>query len=252
MHFDFRGEMKNILIKFQYDGENFFGMSKQPDKRTVAGELEKVLTEFLGEDISITASGRTDRGVSAVNQYANFFTNSDFEMSKLPFAINRILADDLKVLEAREVAEDFSARFSAKRKIYEYVIYVSDHILPLNEKNMVRIYKDLDISLMQEARKFIIGEHDFIAFSTKGSNPKTTVRTVNDIEIIKEGNIIRFRVDGNGFLYNMVRIIVGVLVDIGLGKKDENNIKRALENLDRNELGEVMPAKGLKLIDVFY
>lgn len=241
-----------IKIVLSYDGTDFCGWQRQTNGVSVQQTVEDAVYNLTGEKTTVTASGRTDAGVHAAGQVAHFDTNANVPPEKFYKALNTFLPDSVKVLSSEQVADNFNARKSAKRKTYEYGLYLSDTELPLKERYCTRVYGDIDIEKMRSCAKLIEGEHDFKAFSATGSSVKTTVRTVYGIIIEKSGIDFKIRVTGNGFLYNMVRIIAGALVKIGKGEISENDIIKALKTGERNLLGETLPAKGLCLIKVEY
>ena len=244
--------MNRIKIEFAYDGRNFFGFQTLKDKRTVQGTLEDALSRLLGEDIKIVGSGRTDAGVSAFHQVAHFDTNSTIIATNICFAVNKLLPSDLQVFSSKRVSDNFHARFSAKSKTYKYMVYESQHINPIYQNYMHRCDKKLDIEQMIKASKFLIGKHNFKAFATYDKDVKNFDKTINSIEINKNDNVITFVINGNAFLYNMVRIIVGTLVDVGTYKIKPEQVKDILNSRDRRNAGKLFPAHGLSLVDVFY
>lgn len=244
--------MKKICLTIQYNGKNFCGWQKQDGKRTVQDVLENKISELLKEKVNLFASGRTDAGVHAVSQTAHFETNSNFDLNKLPFAINFGLDNDVCVLKAKEVSQNFHARFSVKSKIYLYKIYVSKIRKPLKEGFATQVIYDLNLDKMKKATKFFLGQHNFFAFCSSGSSVKDFVRTINKLEIKKLNDEIHFLISGNGFLYNMVRIIVGTLIDVGREKIMPEEIAEIIESKDRKRAGETMPAHGLYLYKVVY
>ena len=244
--------MSRIKIEFGYDGRNFFGFQSLADKRTIQSTLEEALSKLLGEDIKIVASGRTDAGVSAIKQVAHFDTNSTIVPTNICFAVNKLLPSDIQVFSSKKVSDNFHARFSAKSKTYKYIVYSSKHICPVYQNFMYRCDKDLDIDLMKQATKFLIGKHNFKAFATRDDNVKNHERTLFNIEISKNDNVFAFILTGNAFLYNMVRIIVGTLLDVGTGKIKPEDVKKILDSGERKNAGKLLPANGLCLIDVLY
>ena len=241
-----------IKIVLSYDGTDFCGWQRQTNSVSVQQTVEDAVYNLTGEKVTVTASGRTDAGVHAAGQVAHFDTNANIPPEKFYKAINTFLPDSVKALSSEKISDNFNARKSAKRKTYEYSLYLSDTELPLKERYGVRVYGDIDLEKMRSCAKLLEGEHDFRAFSATGSSVKTTVRTVYGIVIEQNGIDIKIRVTGNGFLYNMVRIIAGALVKAGKGEISENDIIKALETGNRDLLGETLPAKGLCLLKVEY
>ena len=251
--------MKNVLLKIAYDGTNFCGWQRQPGKRTVCGELERVLSELTGEDVKLDGTSRTDSGVHALGQCASFKTDMKIPVENLARALNNALAKDrlegvgeIRVLEAREMPEDFHARFSSKGKRYVYRIRQGREPDVFSRNYFYQIAKSLDTEAMKKAAAFMEGEHDFAAFQSAGSPKESTVRTVYSVGIEEKDGEVRISVSGNGFLYNMVRIMVGTLVEVGLGKRSPESVASAIASLDRQNAGHTAPPQGLYLEKVFY
>ena len=210
--------MRNIKLTIEYDGKKFGGWQKQPNKLNIQGEIENAIKEITGEEVDLIASGRTDAGVHAFAQIANFKTESTLPIEKFAIAINSKLKKSIVIKEADEVDERFHSRYNAKRKTYRYAIN--------NSKQGTAIYRDLechipqklDVKAMKKAAKHFEGEHDFGGFKASGTSNKSSVRTIYKAEVIENGDRIYIELTGNGFLYNMVRIISGTLVDVGLRK----------------------------------
>ena len=244
--------MRNIKIVIEYDGKKFGGWQKQPNKLNIQGEIEKAIEEITGETTELNASGRTDAGVHSLGQVANFKTNSKIEIEKIPVAINSKLKQSIRIIDAKEVEESFHARYSCKGKKYRYVIN--------NSKYGSAIYRDfeyhmpikLNIKDMQKAAKYFEGEHDFKGFKASGTSSKSSVRTIYKVNVIEDGERIKIELEGNGFLYNMVRIISGTLVEVGLGKIKPEEIPEIINSKDRSKAGKTLPAQGLYLVEVYY
>ena len=241
-----------IKIVLSYDGTDFCGWQRQQNGVSVQQTVEDAVYNLTGEKVTVTASGRTDAGVHAAGQVAHFDTNAHIPPEKFYKAINTFLPDGVKALSSEKSADNFNARKNAKRKTYEYSLYLSDTDLPLKERYATRVYGEIDIGKMRSAARLIEGEHDFKAFSATGGSVKTTVRTVYGITVAKSGEDIKITVCGSGFLYNMVRIIAGALVKTGKGEISESDIIKALETGNRELLGETLPAKGLCLLKAEY
>ncbi len=241
-----------IKLVISYDGTNYCGWQKQVNAISIQQTIEEAIKEVTGESVTVTASGRTDAGVHAEAQVCHFDTNSTVPADKFYKALNPLLLSDIKVLSSCEVDCDFNARKSAKKKTYAYSFYISSVELPLKERYAVRLEEEPDFSRIESAINLFVGEHDFKAFCSTGSSVKTTVRTVCSVEVEKGEKGFRFLITGNGFLYNMVRIISGVLLDVGYGKKTKEDILLAFETGKREVLGKTLPAKGLTLINVKY
>ncbi len=244
--------MRNIKLTIEYDGKKFGGWQKQPSKLNIQGEIERAIQEITGETVELTASGRTDAGVHSLGQVANFKTNSKIETEKIPVAINSKLKESIRIIKAEEVEESFHARYSCKGKKYRYVIN--------NSKIGSAIYRDLeyhmpvklDIEAMKKAVKYFEGEHDFKGFKASGTSSKSSIRTIYSAKVIQDGDRINIELEGNGFLYNMVRIISGTLVDVGLGKIIPEEIPNIINSKDRTKAGKTLPAYGLYLVEVCY
>ncbi|MCT4660730.1 MAG: tRNA pseudouridine(38-40) synthase TruA [Tissierellales bacterium] len=246
--------IKYYKIQIEYDGTEFYGWQRQNDDslRTVQGEIEKALYRLFNENITIDGSGRTDKGVHAKNQTATFSIESTIPGSRLKYPLNSLLPDDIYINDSSEVKEGFHARYSAKGKEYYYRFYCSEQRSPLKDRYSAYVPSDVDLDRMVIATKKLLGKHDFGAFMASGSSVKTTERIVHSIEMKKYGNEYTMYIRGNGFLYNMVRIIMGTLIEIGLGRKSIECIDLAFETLDREVLGYTAPARGLYLNKVFY
>ena len=241
-----------ILLTLSYDGTDFCGYQIQPNGRTVEEVLENALYTLTGEKIKTYASGRTDSGVHAVCQKVHFDTQSSIPASNFASALNAILPSDVKVSNSKKVKDTFNARFSAKKKTYKYSLYVGDYEEPTVSRYKTLIKVTPDINLMKECAKIIEGTHDFKGFMASGSSVKDTVRTVYSIKIIKKGKFIDFYVTGSGFLYNMVRIIVGTALSVGEGKVNLEQVKSMLLTGERPIKVKTMPSKGLTLYRVTY
>lgn len=259
-----------------YYGKDYVGWQRQLNGLSVQEVLEKALTKVFGIETSATASGRTDAGVHAEGQVVHFDADTAIPTEKIPFAVNTYLPDDVSMLYCEETTPDFNARFSAKRKTYCYKLYLSKHKRPMYENTHEHIVVPLDLDAIKEAAKLIEGEHDFKCFEATGSVIKNTIRTIYSIDINvnklpgvqslnkddKNDNLIEsnnamdceitISITGNGFLYNMVRIIAGTLVYVGLHKLNLDDIKDILESGDRKKAGKTLSAKGLHLISVVY
>lgn len=245
--------MRNIKITVEYDGSRYKGFQRlQDNENTIQGKIESVLSKMADEPIEIVGSGRTDMGVHAYNQVANFKTNSNLSVQKISDYLYKYLPEDIVVKEVKEVDDRFHARYNAKQKVYLYKISNSKHHDVFLRKYSTHIEKPLDIELMKKASEYLIGEHDFTSFASSKSKKKSNVRDIHSITINKTKDIIDIYVEGNGFLYNMVRIIVGALIDVGLHRKTPEDIKTMLEAKDRSEASDTAPAKGLYLYSVKY
>lgn len=241
-----------VKLIVTYDGTDFSGWQIQKSGRTVQGEIQSALKTLTGEEITVTGSGRTDAGVHALGQVASFETNASIPPKNFAKALNTILPSDVKIISSEQVEDGFNARKHARKKTYCYRIYRSDCALPLKERYAFRVDKDLDLAKMQDCASVLVGENDFKAFCATGSSVKTTVRTIYSFEIKKNADETTFTVCGNGFLYNMVRIIVGTLIKVGEGKLEKADIEKMLTEGKRDLGGATISAKGLTLVDVEY
>lgn len=244
--------MRNIKLIIEYDGKKFGGWQKQPNKLNIQGEIEKAIEEITGEKIELNASGRTDAGVHSLGQTANFKTNSKIEIEKIPIAINSKLKQSIRIINAEEVDEKFHARYSCKGKKYRYVINNSKYGSAIYRDLEYHMPKKLNIEAMKKAAKYFEGEHDFKGFKASGTSSKSSVRTIYSAKVQEDGDIIKIELEGNGFLYNMVRIISGTLVDVGLKKIKPEEIPQIIESKDRTRAGKTLPAQGLYLVEVYY
>lgn len=244
--------MKRIKLTIEYDGSAYSGWQKQPDQKTIQGEIEEAILKTIGQNVEIFGSGRTDAGVHAYGQTAHFDLSVPVPISKLKDILNGALPADIYINNLEEVESDFHARFSIKKKCYLYKIYNGENKKPFLARRMAYIKKGLDVDKMKEASKLLVGKHDFHGFCSANTCATDFVREIFDINIEKEDDYIFIYVYGSGFLYNMVRIIVGTLVDYALGKITLKDIIAALENGDRTKSGQTMPAHGLYLKETYY
>ncbi len=243
--------MRNIKITVQYNGGKYCGWQSQPDSVGIQGAIENAYYEITKEKIKVIGSGRTDSGVHALGQVANFTTESSIDVDKIPNALNSKLSKDISIVDAEEVDVDFHARYSAKRKCYRYMIYNNRYRNPIVSGVSYQVKYGLDFDKMKIESKSLIGTYDFKGFMSSGSQVKSTVRTIYDVRLHKNEDMIVLEIEGNGFLYNMVRIIVGTLVDIGRGRIAEP-LSDVIESKDRGRAGHTAPACGLFLKKVFY
>lgn len=245
--------MRNIKLIIEYDGKNFAGWQTQPGKVSIQGEILKAINEVTGEDVELNASGRTDAGVHALGQVANFKTESNIEISKIPYALNSKLPNSIVIKKAEEEEERFHSRYNCTEKTYRYIINNAEFPSALNRYREFHIPQKLDYDNMCKAIKFFEGTHDFKGFKSSGGSPKkTTVRTLTKCELKREDTKIIIELSGDGFLYNMVRIIAGTIVDVGLGKINVNDIEKIIEIGDRTLAGRTLPPHGLYLVEVRY
>ena len=245
--------MRNIKLTIEYDGKDFNGWQKQPSKLNIQGTIEQAIKTITGEDVDLQASGRTDAGVHALGQVANFKTNSNIPIEKMSIAINCNLKKSIRIVKAEEVEERFHSRLSCKRKTYRYIINNSEIPSAIYRNLETHIPYKLDIEKMKQAVKYFEGEHDFKAFKASGTSSKSSIRTIYKAEVLKmPNNRIYIELTGNGFLYNMVRIIAGTLVDVGTGKIKPEDIEKIIESKDRTNAGKTLPPQGLYLVCVKY
>ena len=244
--------MRNIKLTIEYDGKEFNGWQKQPNKLNIQGTIEKAIQELTGEEIELNASGRTDAGVHALNQVANFKTNSNIPIEKIAIALNSKLKKSILIKNAEEVDERFHSRLTCKRKTYRYVINNSKYGSAIYRNMEFHIPQKLDIEKMKQAVKYFEGEHDFKAFKASGTSSKSSVRTIYKADVFDADDKIYIELTGNGFLYNMVRIIAGTLVDVGLGNIVPEQIPNIIAEGKRQNAGKTLPAHGLFLVSVEY
>ena len=244
--------MRNIKLTIEYDGKEFNGWQKQPDKLNIQGTIEQAINMITGEEVTLNASGRTDAKVHALGQVANFKTNSKIPIDKFAIAINTKLKRSIRIIKAEEVDERFHSRLTCKKKTYRYIINNSEYGTAIYRNLETNISNKLDEEKMNEASKYFIGEHDFKAFKASGTSSKSSVRTIYDAKVIRKDERIIIEITGNGFLYNMVRIISGTLVEVGEGKRKPEDIKEIIESKKRENAGKTLPPQGLYLVSVEY
>lgn len=242
----------NILIKIIYDGTNFHGFQYQPDRRTVEGELNIGLLKTFKKEIKIYYAGRTDRGVHALGQYANFHVDTTIDIGNLPKVLNYNLPEDVSVNYAKIVPDDFHARFDAKKKKYRYVIYKSRYRNALLYNRAYEYPHEIDLERMKESVKCLLGEHDYASFMGRNAIVKDSIRSIDEIEITEDEKFIYMDFTAKSFLKNMIRIIVGTSIEIGRGIRDIDYMEKALLSKNRKKAGPTAPACGLYLMDVKY
>lgn len=242
--------MMNIKIIIEYIGTEYAGWQKQDGIKTIQGEIEKSIKKVTGQEIEIHGSGRTDSGVHAYGQVANFELETNIPADKIKYALNQNLPEDICILDSEKVSEIFHARFSAKSKTYIYRIQTGEVKRAFEKNRAYYIKNSLNVNKMRIEAEKLIGEHDFSSFKTEGSSAKNFVRTIYDIKIYERGDIIEIEISGNGFLYNMVRIIVGTLVEIG--KEKNYDISEILAAKNREKAGPTAPPYGLYLKSLSY
>ncbi len=243
--------MKTLKLTIVYNGAKFFGWQKQEGMRTVQGELENAMFSLTGQNVAVEGSGRTDKGVHALGQVASVCFDCNIPVKNFKRAINNLLPEDIFVKKVEIAHDDFHARFSAKRKTYRYVVQVGG-VRPIIMHNLRAFYPyEVDLQKMKNCAKLLLGKHNFKGFCSSGTQVQSFEREIFDISIKKKGRVYSFEVTGSGFLYNMVRIIVGTLLEFGRNKLSLDDIQKALDG-ERKHAGVVMPACGLYLKDVFY
>lgn len=240
--------MKRVKLVVAYDGTAYHGWQIQPGAPTIEGELNKALSELLQEEIQVIGASRTDSGVHALCNMAVFDTNTRIPAEKISYALNQRLPEDIRIQESAEVAADFHPRHCSSRKTYEYRILNRPFPLPTKRLYAHFTYVPLDVERMQQGAAYLIGEHDFKSFCSVNSAAETTVRTIYELTVEKQEDEIIIRVCGNGFLYNMVRIIAGTLIEVGRGNAAPKQIKDMLEAKNRQAAGPTAPACGLMLV----
>lgn len=241
-----------IRLDMSYDGHNFKGFQRQVNERTVQQEIERVLSKIFNSEIVITASGRTDAGVHALKQVATFTPNKEVnDLSLLRYSLNRMLPNDIHINAIKEVNDDFHPRFSACSKTYKYLLNMGE-ANPFYENYRYEFKRKLDVRKMKEAKDLFIGKHNFHNFTTKEEDTKDFIRTISSITLNQDDNILTIILAGDGFMRYMVRMIVGTLIMIGLGKEDKSFITNKLTNNERMPVIYKAPPQGLYLVDVKY
>ena len=244
--------MRRIRTKIAYDGTDYVGWQTQNNGVAVQEKVEQAILEVTGQRSSLQGSGRTDSGVHARAQVAHFDTEARMAADKFAIALNTHLPADIRVLYSEEVSPDFHARFSAKEKQYRYFVQTGPHADVFARKYALHAYMPLDFDLMNEAAALAVGTHDFSAFMSTGREVETAVRTVSLSKWEKQGKFLVYTVQGNGFLYNMVRILVGTMVGMGSGRIPKDSMEKALASLSRKDAGPTAPPHGLVLWRVKY
>ena len=235
-----------------YDGTNYCGWQVQPNGITIEEVLNRSLKKLTGEDILVIGASRTDSGVHAMGNVAVFDTDTTIPAEKIAVALNQRLPEDIVVVKSEEVALDFHPRYCDCSKTYEY--HIINTRIPIPTKRLTNYFVSypLDIEKMKEAAAYLVGEHDFVSFCNVRTDVENTVRTITALDIVTKENEITIRITGNGFLYNMVRIIVGTLIRVGRGFYEPEKVKEILEAKDRKAAGVTAPAHGLMLMEIQY
>lgn len=245
--------MKNYKMVLQYEGSRYQGWQRQESTdNTIQGKLENLLSRMCGETVEIQGSGRTDAGVHAFAQVANAHMNTEKSPAEILEYMNRYLPEDIGVLSVEEVPERFHSRLNAKGKTYRYQIINSSLPYVFERRYAYAVSEKLDVEAMRQAAEHLVGTHDFKAFTSAKKGKKSTVRTIESIIMEKTGNILTITYSGDGFLYHMVRILTGTLLEVGMGKRKAEEIDQILASENRENAGYLVPAKGLTLVEVRY
>ncbi len=244
--------MKRIKLTIAYDGTNYCGWQIQPNGITIEEILNKALSKMTGEEVFVIGASRTDSGVHAMGNVAVFDTDTTIPAEKIAVALNQRLPEDIVITKSEEVPLDFHPRYCNCSKTYEY--HIINTRIPIPTKRLTNYFVSyvLDIDKMRQAASYLVGEHDFVSFCNVRTDVENTVRTITDLDILINGNEITIRITGNGFLYNMVRIIVGTLIRVGRGFYEPEKVKEILEAKDRKAAGVTAPAHGLMLMEIKY
>ena len=244
--------MKRIGIVVAYDGTNYAGWQIQPNGVTIQGVLNETLSRLLGEDIQVMGASRTDAGVHSLGNVAVFDTNTRIPGEKISYALNQFLPEDIRIQLSEEVDPDFHPRYCDSEKTYQYRILNRRFPVPTERLYSYFYHYKLDVDLMREATSYLIGQHDFASFCGSGAQVRSTIRTITSMEVWRDGDIITIQVQGTGFLYNMVRIIAGTLIEIGNGQYPPETIRTILDARSREAAGPTAPAHGLTLVGIRY
>ena len=260
--------MKRVMLTVAYDGTNYHGWQIQPNGETIEGILNRCLSELLGEKIGVIGASRTDSGVHAMGNVAVFDTESPIPAEKISYALNRYLPEDIRIQKSEEVSREFHPRHCASRKTYEYRIYCAPFPMPVKRLYSHFTYVPMDIDLISQGASYLVGKHDFKSFCSTEAQVETTVRQIDSIRVWETGSEVNagndngyvdqtgkeivIRVTGRGFLYNMVRIIAGTLMEIGRGHIEPKEMEKIIAARDRQAAGPTAPACGLTLINIEY
>ncbi len=242
-----------VKLTIAYDGTAYCGWQVQPNGITVQQVLNETLSEFFHQKISVVGASRTDSGVHALCNVCAFDVDTKMPAEKISYALNQFLPEDISVVDSCEVSEDFHPRFQKGKKTYEYKILNSKLPNPVVRLYSLFYHRPLDVKKMQEAAAYLVGEHDFTSFSSVHAQTNTFVRTIYVCDVTKdESDMITIHIEGNGFLYNMVRIITGTLIEVGNGRIPPEKMKEILEAKDRSKAGPTAPPEGLMLVEIQY
>ena len=245
--------MRNIKCIVTYEGTRYQGWQRQESSdNTIQGKLEQLISRMCAEKIEIQGSGRTDAGVHALGQVINFHTHSEMKVQEMLTYMNQFLPEDIAVVEIEEVSERFHSRLNAKGKQYSYRVWNSSVPNVFWRRFAHTVEQPLDVEAMKKAAGYLLGEHDFKSFTSTKKGKKSTVRNIKSIDIVQDGNMLTFTFKGNGFLYHMIRILMGTLLEVGLGDRSAESIPQTIAAKDREQSGALVPGKGLVLEQVFY
>ena len=244
--------MNRVKLVVAYDGTNYHGWQVQDNGITIEEVLNRTISELVQEDIKVIGASRTDAGVHACGNVAVFDTESRIPGDKFSFALNQRLPEDIRIQESCEVDADFHPRYADTVKTYEYNILNRRFELPSKRLYAAFCYYPMDIERMNQAAAYLVGEHDFKSFCSAGAQVQTTVRMIYAVNVTKDDDMVHIRITGNGFLYNMVRIIAGTLMQVGTGLMEPEQVKEILEARDRSKAGPTAVAKGLTLVEIRY
>lgn len=245
--------MRNIRLLLQYEGTRYQGWQRQQSTgNTIQGKLEELLSRMCGELVEVQGSGRTDAGVHALGQVANFHTDSPMTTEEMLVYINRYLPEDIAVVEISEAHPRFHSRLNARGKRYEYRVVNSAVPHVFLRRYALEVPQRLDIRAMEQAAAVLCGEHDFKSFTSARKGKKSTVRRIDEIRISRDGDVLCFSFRGNGFLHHMVRILMGTLLEVGMGLRGPESMEKVLAARNREAAGPLAPAKGLTLVEVFF
>ncbi len=244
--------MRNLKLILQYDGTMYHGFQVQPNVSTIAGELNRVLTNLTKSPVTVQGCSRTDAGVHAYRYCCNFFTQFPIPAQRLPIVINNMLPSDIRAIECCEVSEQFNARFDTVSKTYRYAINTNPNATVYTRNYEWQYGKNLDVAAMKEAAEYIVGKHDFKSFMTSGAQVLSTVREVFSLNVCQNDDIIEIFITADGYLYNMVRIITGTLVSVGEGKLTPQSLPQIINAKNREKAGPTAPPQGLYLYQINY
>ncbi|MBQ7942713.1 MAG: tRNA pseudouridine(38-40) synthase TruA [Lachnospiraceae bacterium] len=245
--------MRNFKIVLQYEGTRFQGWQRQDSTdNTIQGKLEAILSKMTGHQVQVDGSGRTDAGVHAYGQVANFHIETEKSAAEVMDYLNQFLPEDIRVIQINEASERFHSRLNAVGKTYRYRIWNSTTPTVFERRYVYEVAEKLNLEEMKRAASYLIGKHDFKAFTSNKRSKKSTVRTIEEIRIEQQGNEVVLHYVGDGFLYHMVRILTGTLIEVGLGQRSADSMERLLQSGKREDAGMLVPAKGLALMEVRY